>query len=61
MRWGEGGREGGREGQRDRGRERASEFDVFTSKMTTLSMLGRHWTECLLHSLVRSFFGLELY
>ena len=31
--------------------ERASDFDVWSPKMTTSSMLGRHWTECLLHSL----------
>ena len=30
--------------------ERASDFDVWSPKMTTSSMLGRHWTECLLHS-----------
>ena len=31
--------------------ERASDFDIWSPKMTTSSMLGRHWTECLLHSL----------
>ena len=31
--------------------ERASDFDVWSPKMTTSTMLGRHWTECLLHSL----------
>ena len=31
--------------------EQASDFDVWSPKMTTSSMLGRYWTECLLHSL----------
>ena len=40
------------EGGRYRGRERASEFDVWAPKMTTSSILDRHWTECLLHTLI---------
>ena len=52
------------EGERYRGRERASklasEFDVRAPKMTTSSMLGRHWTECLLHNLIdKKFLWLE--
>ena len=31
--------------------EKVNDFDVWAPKMTTSSMLGRHWTECLLHSL----------
>ena len=35
----------------ERASELTSDFDVWAPKMTTSSMLGRHWTECLLHSL----------
>ena len=31
----------------ERGSERTSDFDVWAPKMTTSSMLGRHWTEFL--------------
>ena len=37
--------------ERERASERASDLDVWSPKMTTSSMLGRHLTECLLHSL----------
>ena len=40
--------EGGREG----GSEWASEVYVWAPQMTTSSMLGHHWTDCLLHSLI---------
>ena len=34
--------------ERERASELTSNFDVWAPKMTTSSMLGRHWTECLL-------------
>ena len=37
--------------ERERASEQTSDFDVWAPKRTTSSMLGRHWTECLLHSL----------
>ena len=43
---------GGRTVQGEGESERASEFDVWAPKMTTTSMFGRHWKECLLHSLI---------
>ena len=38
--------------EREKASEQTSDFDVWAPKMTTSSMLGRHWTECLLQSLI---------